>query len=149
MLYKSNKKNKKVLVAGCGRFGSCLASSLCLSGYDVTIIDKDATAFHRLSDTFGGFEIHGDATDLQFLEAAGIEESSMVLVATDSDNVNSMIAQIASMIYNVDQVYIRLNDPGKEALLEHTNIKAIYPARLSLLEFENISHIQLSGVKGL
>lgn len=147
MLYKNNKKSKKVLVAGCGRFGSCLASSLSLSGYDVIVIDKDAMAFNRLSDTFGGFEIIGDATDLHFLESAGIEQSNMVLVATDSDNVNSMIAQIASIIYNIDQVYIRLNDPEKEKLLEHTNIKAIYPARLSVLEFEKISHIQLSGVK--
>ena len=33
----------------------------------------------------------------------------------------------------------------KEKLLEQTSIRAIYPARLSVQEFEQISHIALKG----
>lgn len=149
MFYKNSKRKQKVLVAGCGRFGACLASSLSNSGYDVIVIDKDETAFLRLADTFGGFEIIGDASDLTTLEDCGIMDCDVVLVATDNDNVNCMIAQIANSIYDIQHVYIRLNDPDKEKLLTNTSIKAIYPARLSVREFEHISNIQLSKVSML
>lgn len=143
MFLKNHLRNKKVLIAGCGRFGSCLASALSDAGYDVIIIDKKETAFKRLRDNFGGFEVVGDAADLNVLESCDISHCDIVLVATDNDNVNCMIAQIANVIYHNDQVYIRLNDPDKEKLLEQTSIKAIYPARLSVKEFEHISHITL------
>ena len=143
MFTKNHVRNQKVLVAGCGRFGACLASALSESGYDVIVIDKQESAFKRLCDSFGGFEITGAASDLNVLETCDIRHCNIVLVATDNDNVNCMIAQIANMIYHIDQVYIRLNDPNKERLLEQTSIKAIYPARLSVREFEHISHIAL------
>ena len=134
-------KHHTILVAGCGRFGSSLASSLSANGYDVTVIDKDASAFHRLHDEFGGFQIQGDASDLDELKACKIEECDIALVATNNDNVNCMIAQIASVIFHVKHVYIRLNDPDKEELLRGSEIKAIYPALLSRKEFERISNI--------
>lgn len=143
MFTKNHLRNQKVLVAGCGRFGACLASALSESGYDVIVIDKQECAFKRLCDSFGGFEIVGDASDLSVLESSDIQHCNLVLVSTDNDNVNCMIAQIAHTIYHINQVYIRLNDPYKEKLLEQTTIKAIYPARLSVREFEHISHITL------
>ena len=80
---------------------------------------------------------------MNVLEACDISHCNIVLVATD--NTNCMIAQIAATIYHIEQVYIRLNDPDKEKLLEQTSIRAIYPARLSVQEFEQISHIALKG----
>lgn len=143
MFTRNHLRNQKVLIAGCGRFSACLASALGESGYDVIVIDKCEAAFKRLCDSFGGFEIVGDAADLNVLESCDIRHCDMVLVATDDDNANCMIAQIANTIYHIDQVYIRLNDPNKEKLLEQSSIKAIYPARLSVQEFEHISHISL------
>lgn len=134
-------KNKTVLVAGCGRFGASIALELNKKGYDVTIIDKDKKAFNRLSESFGGFEICGDASDMDLLQAQGIAMCEMVVIATDNDNVNCMIAQIANSIFNIFQVYVRLNDPEKYKVLEGTTIRAIYPARLSIQEFECISNI--------
>lgn len=107
------------------------------------MIDKDEKAFRRLRETFSGFQVIGDASDLDMLQSCGIANADIVVVATDSDNVNCMIAQIANMIFHIQQVYIRLNDPDKEELLKDTNIQAIYPAKLSMQEFIRISHIQL------
>ena len=137
-------KHVSVLMVGCGRFGSYLASSLSKEGYDVTMIDKDEKAFNKLNEEFSGFTFCGDATDIDTLCDCGIKQADIVLVATDSDNVNSMIAQIANVIFHVERVYIRLNDTDKEELLRGTSIQAIYPARLSILEFEHISHIHLT-----
>ena len=121
MKFIKHHGHTSILIAGCGRLGSCMASSL----------SQD------------GFQVIGDASDLDMLQSCGIANADIVVVATDSDNVNCMIAQIANMIFHIQQVYIRLNDPDKEELLKDTNIQAIYPAKLSMQEFIRISHIQL------
>lgn len=143
MKFIKHHGHTSILIAGCGRLGSCMASSLSQEGFDVTMIDKDEKAFRRLRETFSGFQVIGDASDLDMLRSCGIANADIVVVATDSDNVNCMIAQIANMIFHIQQVYIRLNDPDKEELLKDTNIQAIYPAKLSMQEFIRISHIQL------
>lgn len=142
-LHLLHKDKVCVIVAGCGRFGSCLASSLNEKGYDVTIIDKQEESFHRLNENFSGFQICGDVCDLDIVKYAGVDQCDMFIAVTDDDNTNCMIAQIANRIFHIDDVYVRLNDPDKEDLLSNTNIKAIYPVRLSEVEFERISTITL------
>ena len=62
MFTRNQFRNQKVLVAGCGRFGACLAAALSEAGYDILVIDKQKSAVRRLSDSFQGFEIEGDAS---------------------------------------------------------------------------------------
>lgn len=40
MFTRNQFRNQKVLVAGCGRFGACLAAALSEAGYDILVIDK-------------------------------------------------------------------------------------------------------------
>ena len=54
---------------------------------------------------------------------------------------NCMVAQMARRIYDVDEVFARLNDTDKEHLISGLNIKAIYPARLSVEAFKELSSI--------
>ena len=44
----------RVVVMGCGRVGASLSDSLARIGHDVAVIDRDSTAFHRLSPEFSG-----------------------------------------------------------------------------------------------
>ncbi len=132
-------KNKKVIVTGCGRMGSSIAGSLSEKGYDVTIIDENEKAFRKLPPVFSGFKVEGDATDVELLKKAGIEDADILMTTADRDNANLMIASIASEIFGVKEVYARFYDEDKERLLEGTEIKAIIPSRLSLQEFERLS----------
>ena len=75
------------------------------------------------------------------LEDAGIGNASVVVAATDDDNINCMLAQMARRIYDVGEVFARLNDTDKEHLIGGLNIKAIYPARLSIEKFKELSSI--------
>ena len=75
------------------------------------------------------------------LEDAGIGNASVVVAATDDDNINCMLAQMARRIYDVGEVFARLNDTDKEHLIGGLNIKAIYPARLSIEKFKELSFI--------
>ena len=132
------KKPKTVIVVGCGRLGASLAGSMSEQGYNVIIVDKDEDSVRKLPESFSGYEIIADATDIDVLERADILGAEMLVATTDSDNVNSLIAQIASRIYGVSKVFIRLNDTEKEKLIDGFNIEVIYPFKLSVGEFNRL-----------
>lgn len=136
-------KTKSVLIAGCGRLGSRLGGALSERGYNVTIIDTDPDAFRKLPSGYTGFQIIGDATDVDVLESAGIKGADIFLATANRDNINSMVAQIASVIYGVAEVFVRLYDTDKSRLLTGLNIQTIFPADLSLAEFERLSTIHV------
>ena len=114
----SISKKLKGFIAGCGRFGSLLASELSHEGYDVTMLDIDEQAFLRLPDSYDGFQVTGDACDQDVLEQCGIDQCDIFIATTNSDNINCMIGEIASTIYHIQDVYVRLYDLSKEELLK-------------------------------
>lgn len=136
-------KKKNVIVVGCSRFGGKLAGSLSALGYNLTIIDKDEHSFLKLPDNYSGYTVCADGTDANVLKANGIESVQMFIAATESENVNILAAKIASEIFEVPEVYLRLTDVEKDSLIEGTNIKAIYPFKLSIDEFTRISSVEI------
>lgn len=143
----NSKRAKTVIIAGCGRLGAGIAWALSYQGYNVSVIDIDTMAFKKLPDGFSGYELTGDATDTDTLEKIGIQETYMLLALTDSDNTNSLIAQIASRVFNVPNVYMRLNDHEKAEIVKGFNIEVIEPLKLCIQEFERLSNLKISGVK--
>ena len=64
-----------VVVVGCGRVGSSLATGLIDAGHSVAIIDKRPEAFDRLGQGFTGQAIAGIGFDRDRLMEAGIEKA--------------------------------------------------------------------------
>lgn len=133
-----NKKYSYVIIAGCSQFGANIASTFCNKGTNVIIIDQDMSSYRKLSYGFSGYKIQGDATDIDVLMQAGIEHASLLIAATDDDNTNIMISQIATEIFHIPQVVSRLYDVDKELIYHDLNIKVIRPTMLSMNEFEKI-----------
>ena len=132
-------RRKTVIIAGCSRFGTSLAGEVSEHGNNVIVVEKDGGAFRKLPANFSGFQIVGNVLDPDVLEEAGIWKASVVVAATNDDNVNCMLAQMARRIYDVEEVFVRLNDTDKEHLIGGLNIRAIYPARLSVEKFWELS----------
>ena len=128
-------KRNKVIVIGSGRLGSNIAGELSQSGEDVLIVDSNNDSFRKLSDTFTGYEVVGDATDLNVLENAYIKQAKTVAIVTNDDNINIYLSHVCYYIYDVPNIYVRLSDIDKGRLIEGTSIKAIYPFNLSIEEF--------------
>ncbi|MFH0993195.1 MAG: NAD-binding protein [bacterium] len=133
-----NTPRKRTIIVGLSRLGSAIAAKTSEQGEDVIVIDKDDDSLRKLSNTYSGYQLIADVVDIDSLEKAGIEKAKTVIVTTDDDNINIMIAEISSMIYCVPHVFVRLQDNDKSILLDSTNIHAIYPFLLSLAEFDNI-----------
>ncbi len=129
-------KKERVIIVGCGRFGGRLAARLSDKGYQVVIIDNREEAFNKLPDSFGGFPIKSDGIELDTLRYAEIDDASVFVAATGNDNINSLLAQIASRVFGVPNVYVRFDDVDKGKLISGFNIQAIYPFKLSLGQLE-------------
>ena len=118
-----------VLIAGCGRVGSGLARDLVTEGFDVTILDESADAFHLLGDDFPGEFVVGRALDWDSLRRAGIEDAAAFVACTDGDNTNIVIAQIAQKKYGIRCVVARVYDPLRAELFAQIGINTVCPTR--------------------
>lgn len=132
-------KRNKFIVIGSGTLGSHIATTMSGSGQDVIVIDIIEDSFRRLDESFSGYNVVGDATDLSVLENSNIEQAKSVVLTTDDDNVNIYLAHVCYYIYEVPKIFVRLSDIEKGKLLEGTTIKAIYPFHLSFNEFVDLN----------
>ncbi len=136
-----------VIIAGCSRFGANIANVLSLSGKDVIIIDLDEDSFRKLSQDYSGFKLIGDATDIDVLINAGINKATMLVAATNDDDVNIMISQISKVIFNTKKVISRLYDDDKEVVYKDFNITLLRPTSLTINEFERLLYIKETSNK--
>ncbi|MFA7673380.1 MAG: TrkA family potassium uptake protein [Clostridia bacterium] len=138
-LFKNEKGNKDyTIIVGCGRLGANLANTISDEGRNVLIIDKNKDAFRKLSPSFGGISIIGDATDFDILQEAQIDNASVVVSVTDNDNINIMVALIARDLFQIKCVISRLQDPERECVYREFGIDTICPAVLSAKEINRI-----------
>lgn len=131
-------KERYIIIVGCGRLGSHLANSLSKAEQSVVIIDQDKASFRKLDNSFSGFKLEADAIEIDTLENAKINRADVVVTATNDDNTNIMIAQIAKKIYNVPHVIARLAEPSRKEVYQELEIETICPTILSAEEFKKI-----------
>ena len=136
-LNKQKNENYTIII-GCGRLGANLANTLSDNGEDVLIIDKNKEAFRKLSPAFGGLSLNGDATDLDVLQEAQINNATTVIAVTNNDNANILVAQVAREMFHIERVIARLYDPEREYVYHEFGIDTICPAILSVKEIDKI-----------
>jgi trk system potassium uptake protein len=122
----------KVLVVGCGRVGSSVALELNRLGWDVTAIDEKEDALHRLGENWSGGFVVGHGMDLNVLREAGIEEADAVVVATDGDNTNLVIGQVAQKRFHIDTTIVRVLDPARAALYKELGLWTVSPTSTAI-----------------
>lgn len=124
-----------IIIAGCGRLGSMLANRLSKAGNSVVVIDYNPESFRHLSADFSGYRIHMDAVEVAALRKAQIEKADCLLAATNRDNVNLMVAQMAKTVYQVPLVLARVYEPTYEFIYRELGIQVISPTQLSAEAF--------------
>ena len=129
-------KRNKFVVIGCGRFGGQVATERSEEGMQVIVVDAHEDSFRKLHETFAGYT--DQINELEILKKAFIEEAEYVLISTNRDNDNILIAHICDQIFQVPKIYIRLMDSEKEKLIDNERIQAIYPYNLSLDSFRTL-----------
>lgn len=115
----------RVVVMGCGRVGASLADGLARVGHEVAVIDRDSTAFHRLSPEFPGERVLGMGFDRDVLLRAGIEEAGAFAAVSSGDNSNIISARVARETFAVERVVARIYDAKRAAVYERLGIPTV------------------------
>lgn len=110
---------------GCGRVGAGLSDALARMGHDVAVIDRDSSAFQRLSADFPGERVLGMGFDRDVLLRAGIEGAGAFAAVSSGDNSNIISARVARENFGVERVVARIYDAKRAAVYERLGIPTI------------------------
>jgi len=122
----------KLVVIGCGRVGSTIAKRFASEGWDVTAIDEKESALSRLGEDWTGGFIVGHGMDTAVLREADIEEADSVVVATDGDNTNLVIGQVAQKRFGIDCTVVRILDPARAEFYSKRGLRTICPTSTAI-----------------
>ena len=142
-----------ILIVGSGRVGSAVAKSALASGHEVSVLDEDPLSHERLDkdqhdsweDAGGQFTL-GTALEIDALLEAGIERADVFIAATDGDNTNLVIAQVACKRFEVDRVIVRVLDPARAQWYAEQGLDTICPTQHAIEMFERA--LGADGVDG-
>ena len=133
-----------ILIVGCGRVGSSVARAMLQDGHEVSCLDEDPESHARLElgidqswEDLGGRFTVGTALEEDALHEAGIENADAFIAATDGDNTNIIVAQIAQRRYNVPTVIARILDPYRASWYETQGVHTICPTKVAIEMLEN------------
>ena len=131
-----------VVIVGAGRVGSAVAKAALAAGHEVSVLDEDPLSHERLDvggdgtwEDRGGLFTVGTALEIDALLEAGIERADTFVAATDGDNTNIVIAQIAQRRFEVERVITRVMDPARAAWYQEQGLETISPTQRAIEMF--------------
>ena len=128
-----------VVIMGCGRVGSSLASGLERLGHEVAVIDRNAQAFRRLGPEFRGRQVVGEGYHRDVLAEAGVERAHAFAAVSSGDNSNIIAARVARESYGVERVVARIYDAKRAVQTEAPRIETrAEPIRNEIVRSEPI-----------
>ena len=93
--------NAQIIIAGHGRFGGIVNRALGAAGYETTVVDYSSEQLEILR-RFGMRVYFGDASRPDLLEAAGIREAKILVVAIDGkDTITELVNHVIKTYPNV------------------------------------------------
>jgi trk system potassium uptake protein TrkA len=136
------------LIIGCGRVGSTIALQLQKDGWDVTVVDEKEDALSRLGENWPGRFVVGHGMDTDLLREAGIEDADALVVATDGDNTNIVIAQVAQKRFGIECVVARILDPARAEFYAKRGLRTVCPTKTAIDSLmEAVRSCEIPGVQ--
>lgn len=122
----------RAVIVGCGRVGAALAQRLSGDGWTVVVVERDEDALARLGDDWRQPVVLGHGMDADVLDEAGVADADALIAATDGDNTNLVIAQVATKKYGVPHVAARIQDPARADAFAGRGFAIISPTRMAI-----------------
>jgi len=118
----------KIAIIGAGKLGTTVVSALSSGNHNITVIDKNQQALNKIESLYDVMTVCGNAKEVAFLKAHGVDHCDWLISCTDSDEKNIVIASFAKKI-GCQKVIARVRDP------EHMNQMDF------IMETMNIDHV--------
>jgi trk system potassium uptake protein TrkA len=115
-------------------------------------MEKDGSQIPRLNYMLGEERVFaGDGCEVSVQKAAGFNRADIVVAVTGEDEDNLVICQMAKIVWGVDRVVARVNDPSHEEIFKEIGIDETVSATaiiFNLLE-QQISYDEMIPVGAL
>jgi trk system potassium uptake protein TrkA len=98
----------------------------------VTAIDENEEALARLGEHWSGGFVVGHGMDVKVLRQAGIEEADAVVVATNGDNTNIVVGQVAQKRFGIECTVVRILDPARAELYSTLGLRTVSPTSTAI-----------------
>ncbi len=143
-LRRSERPNKRVVIAGGGHIGQALARSI-ESRYGVRIIEQNRQRCYALSESLQRtIVLSGHASDRELLLEENIEEADVFVAVTNDDEANIMSSMLAKSL-GAKKVITLINNPAYVDLIEGHDIDiAVSPQQATLGSI--LTHIRRGDV---
>ncbi|MBR4950038.1 MAG: Trk system potassium transporter TrkA [Clostridia bacterium] len=100
----------KIIIAGCGKIGTTIISSLVKEGHDIVAIDISPEPLEEISNIYDVICIQGSSTDCNILKEAGIEKAKLFVSVSGSDEINMLSCFLAKKL-GAQNTISRIRDP--------------------------------------
>lgn len=111
------------VIVGGGNVGLHLARRLIASGHEVLLMERDPRQAQRLAQLLGEENvIVGDGCEMITQRDAGFGRADVVVAVTGEDEDNLVVCQMAKVMWQVDRVVARVNDPNHEEVFTKIGI---------------------------
>lgn len=112
-----------MVIVGGGNVGRELAKRLIEADHEVLVLEKDGRNHERLSQLLGDENVLlGDGCEVVVQKQAGFERADVVVAVTGEDEDNLVVCQMAKVMWNVERVLARVNDPDHVEVFEQLGI---------------------------
>ncbi len=129
---RSDKRNRRVTIAGGGNIGIRLAETI-ESDYHVKLIELDARRCRALAESLHQtIVLHGDAADEDLLKQEDIEDTDIFCAVTNDDEANILSGMLAKRL-GARKVVSIINRPSYVELVQGSAVDiALSPAQVTI-----------------
>ncbi|NLW07149.1 MAG: TrkA family potassium uptake protein [Clostridia bacterium] len=123
----------RIVVVGGGKVGYQVARQCAAWGYEVALVENDPEKVDKIKQELNLRVVLGNGTRAHILKKAGSENADMVVAATDDDQDNLVICQLAERQFKAKRTLAVVNNPGNEKLFRWLGVNQVVgPASLIL-----------------
>lgn len=109
-----------MIIVGCGKVGTALTAQLSSEGHDIAVIDLDSRVVTDVTNNYDVMGLVGNGASYSVLKEAGVDDTDLLIAATDSDELNLLccliakkvggcgtIARVRNPVYNSEVAFIK------------------------------------------
>ena len=123
-----------IIVVGGGAVGRGLALELQqMANHEVTIVELSGSRANLLRAELGEMVVHGDGSEIAFLEGVGAGRADMLIAVSADDGANLVACQVAKHWFGVRRTIARVNDPHNETLFLRLGVDSIVSAAAAVM----------------
>ena len=126
------------VIIGADETARLLAERLAGAGEAISIIDTDKENCSEAQNIKDANVYCKDATDVDVLKAAGVPQAKSVIVATPSDKVNILVAQVIRSNFGDIRIVARANTTSNISAFREAGIETMSPVQASVAILENM-----------